>query len=503
MTRYYILILFFIFSFLFNTVSAQKEANIWYFGENCGVDFSSGKPIAITDGKVFTDEGCAVISGADGKLLFYTDGISVWNNKHEKMPNGSNLKGDPSSTSSGIAVPKPGSKNIYYLFSVPATAGAAGLNYSTIDMNLENGAGNITEEKNIQLSTSITEGLTAVSHRDGKSTWVIAHKWESDEFLAFLVTENGITKEPVVSKSGLIRKGENLNTQGYMKTNPDGSNLALALEGDHKIEIFDFDNKTGIISNPITKYIGDRTYPYGIEFSPDGSLLYVSAAGTGEIFQFNLQAGSDSLILASMLKVGTTPNKAWVGALQIGNDGKIYFPIYKTPYLGVIHEPNKIGLDCKYENNYVELASKNARLGLPTFIQNFFTQKIQNEITYFNPTKIELDKAIILKNITFDFAKYTLKPSSFVELDKVVALLKANTNFKISLTGHTDNIGNKTANLLLSLNRANTVKDYFISKGIDASRISTNGKGSGQPVVNNDTETNRATNRRVEFILRK
>ncbi|HRO74691.1 MAG TPA: OmpA family protein [Crocinitomicaceae bacterium] len=482
---------------------AQKEANIWYFGENCGVDFSSGKPVALTDGKVFTDEGCAVISNAEGKLLFYTDGISVWNSNHEKMPNGTDLKGDPSSTSSGVAVPKPNDKNIYYLFSVPATAKPAGLNYSTIDMRLENGLGNVTEEKNIKLTDPITERLTAVSHRDGKSMWVIAHKWESDEFLAFLVTENGVSKTPVVSKAGLVHKGPDLNTQGYMKANPDGSNLALALESDYIVEIFDFDNQTGIVSNPLTKYIGDKTYPYGIEFSPDGSLLYVSAAGTGEIYQLNLQAGSDSLILASMIKVGSTPNKEWVGALQIANDGKIYFPIYKTAYLGVIKNPNKVGMECGYENNVVELAGKKARLGLPTFIQNFFTQKVQSDITYFNPAKVVLDKAIILKNITFDFAKFTLKSSSFVELDKVVTLLKSNPTYKIALTGHTDNIGNKTANLTLSLNRANAVKEYLVSKGIDKNRITTDGKGSGQPVVNNDTDENRETNRRVEFVLRK
>ena len=106
---------------------AQKEANNWYFGNNAGVDFSSGKAVALTSGALKTDEGCAVISDKSGKLLFYTDGISVWNGNHQLMQNGQGLKGNPSSTSSGVAIPKPNSPGIYYLFSVAATAGVDGL----------------------------------------------------------------------------------------------------------------------------------------------------------------------------------------------------------------------------------------------------------------------------------------------------------------------------------------------------------------------------------------
>lgn len=497
-----ILILNFLVASFFSI--SQKEADIWYFGRNAGVDFSSGKAVALTDAQVNTEEGCAVISDVNGKMLFYTDGITVWNNKHEKMPNGSGLKGDPSSTSSGVAIPKPKAKNIYYLFSVAATAKADGLTYSVIDMTLDNGLGDVVDTlKNIPMYTPITEKLTAVAHRNGKDVWVIAHKWKSDEFLAYLVTDKGIITTPVISKAGSVHQGGDLNTQGYMKSNPDGSNIALALEETHELEIFDFDNATGTVSNPINIKVGAGTYPYGIEFSPDGSVLYVSAAGKGEIHQINLQAGSNEAIQASMTKIGQSANKEWIGALQIANDGKIYFPIYQTSYLGVIHEPNKLGTECKYENNYVELQERKSSLGLPTFLQNFFTQEVKSEITYFDPTKVIYDQAIVLNNITFEFAKFTLKTSSYPELDKVVTMMKNNPSAKMLLIGHTDNIGNKSANLTLSSNRANAVKEYLVSKGIGQDRITCEGKGSGQPVTNNDTEEGRQTNRRVEFILKK
>jgi len=66
---------------------SQKEANIWYFGENAGLDFNSGVPVALLDGQLNTREGCATISDKNGNLLFYTDGITVWNRSHKIMQN--------------------------------------------------------------------------------------------------------------------------------------------------------------------------------------------------------------------------------------------------------------------------------------------------------------------------------------------------------------------------------------------------------------------------------
>ncbi|MES2588867.1 MAG: OmpA family protein [Bacteroidota bacterium] len=484
---------------------SQKEANFWYFGKNAGLDFSSGKAIPLTDGKINTDEGCAVISDKLGNLLFYTDGISVWNRTHTLMTNGQNLKGNPSSTSSGVAIPNPKSSNLYYLFTVPATAGLDGLCYSEIDLTLENGLGDvIPTKKNIFLDTLVTEKLTAVKHRNGKDIWVISHKWKNNTFVAYLVTENGVEKKGVLSSVGLIHDGAALNTQGYMKSNPDGSNLALALEDSDIIELFDFDNETGKVSNSLVFEFPNNSYTYGIEFSVDGSKLYTTSAGTGEIFQFNLQEENNDLIKKSMIKVGQTANKEWVGALQVANDGKIYFPIYNTSFLGVIHEPNALGLNCKYENNYINLNGKIATLGLPTFSQSFFNKEaVKQQITYFDDKKIELDKAIILKNITFDFAKHSLKTISFTELDKVVLVLKNNPSYAIQLTGHTDNIGNKSSNIMLSNNRAKSVKEYLVSKGIQENRIEFQGKGSSLPIDSNLTELGRTNNRRVEFVLKK
>ena len=122
---------------------AQKESNIWYFGENAGIDFNSGAPVALTNGSLNTQEGCASVCDSLGNLLFYTDGVYVWDNTHTMMSNGFYLYGHYSSTQSAVIVKKPGSVNIYYIFTVAVEGSYDGFRYSEVDMNLNGGLGDI------------------------------------------------------------------------------------------------------------------------------------------------------------------------------------------------------------------------------------------------------------------------------------------------------------------------------------------------------------------------
>lgn len=106
-----------------------------------------------------------------------------------------------------------------------------------------------------------------------------------------------------------------------------------------------------------------------------------------------------------------------------------------------------------------------------------------------------------INNIFFDFAKYDLLPESYPELDRLVEFLKNNTSYNLEIQGHTDIIGTDENNITLSLNRANSVGKYLQDKGIAPARIKTVGFGKSRPVAPNDTEENRAKNRRVEFKL--
>jgi outer membrane protein OmpA-like peptidoglycan-associated protein/tetratricopeptide (TPR) repeat protein len=112
---------------------------------------------------------------------------------------------------------------------------------------------------------------------------------------------------------------------------------------------------------------------------------------------------------------------------------------------------------------------------------------------------IETGASIVLKNIFFDSKKWELKPGSQTELNKVVQLLNDNPALKIEITGHTDNIGNPADNLILSENRAKSVVKYLIANGIAPGRLMSKGYGETRPIAPNNSEENRAQNRRTEL----
>jgi outer membrane protein OmpA-like peptidoglycan-associated protein len=117
-------------------------------------------------------------------------------------------------------------------------------------------------------------------------------------------------------------------------------------------------------------------------------------------------------------------------------------------------------------------------------------------------TPIEKGAEIILNNLFFEYNKTDLIDDSFAELDNLIIFLKENIETKIDIIGYTDNRGNDSYNINLSKQRADEVKKYLISKGINETRLTTIGKGKANPIVNNDTEENRAKNRRVEFQIK-
>jgi OmpA-OmpF porin, OOP family len=116
---------------------------------------------------------------------------------------------------------------------------------------------------------------------------------------------------------------------------------------------------------------------------------------------------------------------------------------------------------------------------------------------------VEIGTTVNLKNVLFVQTKTELLPESYDELDMVVSFLKSNPNVKIELSGHTDNRGVHADNVRLSQQRVNTVKDYLVSKGVDAKRINGKGYGGTKPIASNDSEETRRMNRRVEFTIRK
>lgn len=125
------------------------------------------------------------------------------------------------------------------------------------------------------------------------------------------------------------------------------------------------------------------------------------------------------------------------------------------------------------------------------------------EITVDLPlTLIEKDAVILLNNLFFDYDKSSLQEDSFSELGELIKFLNNNTNVKIEILGHTDDRGSAEYNKKLSDERAKEVMQYLISKGIAANRLSAKGLGEAKPVKPNNSDENRAMNRRVEFVIK-
>ena len=427
---------FLLFSWLGFT---QAEASHWYFGNGAGLifDISAGTvtPTADAASTINTNEGCSSISDVNGNLLFYTDGRNVWDKNHNIMPNadyasGTGLYGDPSSTSSGLIVPKPGNPNQYYIFTVdephhqnayafpnqgPANESGNPVNfysdsnggvpeaddgynngfaYSLVDLTLNGGNGDVFfSEKNVQLTTydptdqaqdsyKCSEKITAVEHADGQSYWVLTHF--RDKFYAFRVDNSGVDTNPVVSTAGplITEQGYRRNAIGYMKASPDGSKIVIChrqngnTQGSNSnntgsVWLYNFDNSTGLISATNAVNLYPNSGPYGVEFSPDSSKVYVTADNS--VVQFDISNPAPASTLTTVYN-----GFNFIGAIQLGPDGKIYVANSANPQtLDVINSPDDLGIACDYDTNGQALATGTfSNIGLPPFIQSFFLASI-------------------------------------------------------------------------------------------------------------------------------
>jgi len=104
--------------------------------------------------------------------------------------------------------------------------------------------------------------------------------------------------------------------------------------------------------------------------------------------------------------------------------------------------------------------------------------------------------------IQFETGKATIKKTSYKLLDEIVKILNDYPDYAMTIDGHTDNVGKPDKNLQLSKDRANSVKNYFVSKGVASDRLVTNGYGDTKPVASNKTAKGKAQNRRVAMDLK-
>lgn len=383
------------------SVTAQGHANNWYFGNQAAITFSTVPPSAIAGCAMIQREGNATISDAGGNLLFYTDGVTVWDRNHNVMANGTGLAGQIISAQSAIIAPLPLSTTQYYVFTVPDwenVSASAGLHYSIVDMSLSGGLGAVTA-KNILVNSNVREQVTAVHHCNRRDIWIITHEKGNQRYLAYPLTSGGLNMTPVVSTGIMNYVGT--NRYGYLKSSTDGQRLCSSLGGVQglTVELTRFDKSTGTVSDVIA-FWGGNEFAYSSEFSPDNTKLYHTGVDNSPVYQFDITSGVAATIAAS--RVAVSNSNGTKGCLQTGPDGKIYVSRDFAGYIGVINSPNQTGMACNYVDNAIALSpGGTARLGLPNFIQSFFppTLRLGNDTTLCQGGTLQL-------NAEFDHATY-------------------------------------------------------------------------------------------------
>jgi gliding motility-associated-like protein len=367
-------------------VFGQLQNNNWVFGYGVRVNFSGPIPVGSSNAAINSNESTASVSDPNtGQLLFYTDGRKVWNANNQVMPNGSNLLGGfyNSCTQGALIVPFPEDNQRYYLFTLEELEALSlspvidnGLRYSVVDMTLNGGLGDVqVATLNTQLATDLTEKLIVIRSAEIQGFWVIAHKKNANEFLAWKIDACGVTAQPVVSAVGSnfasAPFGATEAWSGAMDASPDGNRIGMPVDWSDRIEFFDFNKTTGVVSNPLTINVTDDSTPpflrkYGACFSPDGSKFYYT--NINSVYQLNLStytsaaiASSNTLIYSPILEPNVYP------CLQIEQapNNKLYVAIGNAGRLDAISSPNSLGLGCGYEDNAVSFSPATCQLGLP------------------------------------------------------------------------------------------------------------------------------------------
>jgi gliding motility-associated-like protein len=397
-----------------NDLWTGKQAYNWHFGVRAGLNFNTTPPTAITNSQIAPQlndpndplsvgyiEGTGAISDVDGNLLFYTNGVRVWNANNQVMPNGFGLLAHSDPTQTGLIVPVPGQPGHYYIFYVSyietGLESIINLYYSEVDMTLDNGLGDVTSNKNVLLAVDVMEKFSTVYHADKEQVWLVAHTRLSNEFKSFLISEAGINASPRVSNTGFIDPNGGAGV-GQMKISPDGTKIATSTPifgPDKNIELYSFNNITGEIALEATinadyfDNMGDIVGAYGLEFSPNNKFLYASALFTGKVHQFDVSLEDEQAIQNSGIMIGQSTHTTNFN-LQAAPDGKIYVAHGSAgpdinPYVGsestlsVINYPNNAGVASGFEEAAVDLVDGRNDLSIPSFIQSYFQSGILYE----------------------------------------------------------------------------------------------------------------------------
>lgn len=417
-------------------IKAQKENNNWHFGKHAGLSWNTTQDFqgigmwgtsnttltnipTIIPSSIDSYEGCFSLSDANGDLLFYSDGITIWNREGEIMENGTNMSGDYSSAQSGIIIPFPETPNKYITFTL-GYGNHDNLSYSVIDMTLDDSKGAVLGDmKNIRLTGHmgiLGETLTAVRHANRDDFWLVAAGRGNPAYInIWKVDKNGVSITPHQRYNTNLNIPSTFAPGGYIAFSQTGdryvwNNYNWDVESPTKIffTFGEFDNEAGLIKNLKRKNWGTSIDEvgngYGVAFSKSGNYVYVSGvagdymhtnASSISIYTFQHLLDNDPESIYPIRTIHANPNALpndgindHFAAMGTGPDGRIYISHPWSNNLYVINNPeapaslqiykliNILGTETyPYLNNPNNRVGK-AGFGLPTASAPWFRFQI-------------------------------------------------------------------------------------------------------------------------------
>ena len=359
-----------------NTCS-DKQANVWYFGYGAGINFNTSPPTAVTSPMNKID-GTAVANDANGRVICYSNGVTVYGRDNNPMPNGTGLLGH-SSAGTTLLIQHPKNKKIFYLLTPDSYDNSMtnGIHYSVIDMSLNFGMGDVSL-KNISLMTTSesTEKMLAIQHCNNKDVWLIIKERYSDVYRSYLIDSNGFNPASYT----ISHAGRNLYRGGIeygadIKVSYDGSMIANC---NGLWELFDFNKSTGKVSYKYAIDIGTY-YIYASVFSKSKKFFYFTHDyNPSVIYQYDLSLPDSIQIQNSQYIVQTGNSNSVYSNMALGPDGKIY-GVYGThngpgslvSYLWTINNPEAKGVACGFNaNGFNLLSGTQGYYGFPEFYQS-------------------------------------------------------------------------------------------------------------------------------------
>lgn len=434
-------------------VFSQGENDNWYFGNKAAVNFSGTTPVVINTSQManvpYIAEAAGTVSDSNGKLLFYTDGINIWNRDNQVMDNGSGLSGHES-TGQLVIVKSLSNPNQYFIFIGGQFAFGNQIRYSIVDMTLggidSSGfpLGRVVDNfKNILVTDYngfgfTAEAITVVSSPNG-SMWLLIPN--NQNLYAYSINTQGFNNgNPVISplnfpyslhsqpftiKASPKVSGE-FNFSNFICISDWGGNSGGSPNYVNKV--YSFDDLTGQITNDYVLQI-NSVRSYTPEFNFDSSILYL---GRENLYAVDLLAANASSLLIANL------NYTCFG-IQRNKYGEIYVSLANSQYLSKILNPNVFGssisLDLTniYLGTHISGMNALAGAGLPQLVEkpvnltigNCFTDLILNnpETTsvythQVSNTIITEDNYTVLQNqdITMTAGQsITLLPNTYIE----------------------------------------------------------------------------------------